>query len=303
MVPLLLLYLILGLLVELMAIVTIVTDSLAIMSIGCRTVLFSVLFLEIDESRFPHQHYRYHKQTSNNQELLECPLVAPKYRCGILAISPIISKLCIYCDHSGNDGRGLAWTLALVWMQPLIHNQEVHIEKCWQHKHSLGNGKQKQLCVVFSPDVVQKTYTQAQQHMNHPDNYRDFHLEAIGELHLVLGHFPHRVNPNGINTIIVPLYRMALPLIATVEKTKIKTKELVVNDATVSHPKYYGPGPYICLRINQQWDSHKHMPHISEHHANKKAECNYVRYGWVVLPVARDPVGVEDLLRDSQNLR
>ena len=186
------------------------------------------------------------------------------------------------CNHSTNDWRSLTWIF--INRKPLVNDQKIHICKGACHEDELRYSQGEKVSPFFLSVIVKKLNKETKHHVNYSKYDCHFHFQTIDKRHLVMSHFPDRINPNWKYTIkwLNKWWVICLNYCKTAaEKTKVETKKLVIDKPTVPHEKNNSPKPNISIQGYQQRDSKQHMSHISKHNANKESKCNYVKWSWV----------------------
>lgn len=87
------------------------------------------------------------------------------------------------CDHGGDDGGGL--TGIGPFDSPLVDDDVVHVDEGAAHEEELRDGQREDIDPFGLPQVVVEPQEQAQHHVRDPEDDCHFHLETIGEGHLV----------------------------------------------------------------------------------------------------------------------
>lgn len=174
----------------------------------------------------------------------------------------------------------------------------------------MGDDEGEQVEVVFLPDTVDPLEDDPDGHVEHPENHREFHFEAVGEGHLVAGDFPDGVDPERVHAVVVCLFDNGYEHVAGVrvddtiaafEPPQIYPEELVIDSPAEPHPEHNSPPPLVGFDEDEENHGNEHVPDIPEHDPDEQPERDDVQGGRVELLVQGDAVGIHNLLGDFED--
>lgn len=135
-------------------------------------------------------------------------------------------------------------------------------------------------------------------HVNHSNNYCEFHLQTIIETHWISCYFPHWIDSKVISAWLSSRDMLVLNWETTFPPSKIQPEEFIIDDSTIKHPKHSYPPPFVRFQHKHGNDSKYRVPNIAKHNSNEESKCDNIQRSRVHFIDIGNSIGVDDGLRD-----